>query len=85
MNLIAQIINAALNELFEKGVIELPPEEMDTFQAECEIENYGVNEPLYSVVMCGWEIFIWECQGRIEAYFALEQSRASLASSWSNQ
>jgi len=75
MQFLAQLIEVALNELFEKCVLELPPEELDSFQAECEIENYGINEPLYLVTLCGWQIFVWwmyygDGTRKLEAYHA---------------
>jgi|SRR6266704_4394643 len=74
MNFIAQIIEASLNELFERGVIDLPPEEMESFEAEFEIE-YDASERGVTVVQAfGWMIFIWRLNGFLAAYHSMSMT-----------
>jgi hypothetical protein len=71
MKTIAQIIEAALNELFERGVIDLPPEEMESFEAECEMEYDTSKNGVSVVILCGWYVFVWWMNGTLEAYYSM--------------
>jgi hypothetical protein len=73
MQFIAQLIEAALAELFDKGVIEEPPDAMESFQAECEIE-YATGDHVSIVSLCGWNVFIWLINGVLEAYHSMSMT-----------
>ena len=80
MDNIAQIISAALNELFERGVIDLPPEEMEqeeiaAFQAKCEIDYGPPGSKSIMVMSPDWVVFVWKRNRKYEAYWAVERER----------
>lgn len=68
MELIASIIQAALEELFEKAVLELTPDEIECLDAEVTIEGGG--NGMFYVEICGWKVFIWEYAQARKAFFS---------------
>jgi hypothetical protein len=81
MEIVTQIIHAALNELFERGVIDLPPEEMEqeeiaAFRLKCEID-YGPGRKSIMVMSPDWVVFVREHEGKYEAYFSVERERVT--------
>lgn len=54
--LISQLISAAMEELFEVAVLPVPPDELESFEAEAEIDL--CSDLLHSVIICGIGILI---------------------------
>lgn len=75
MQFIADIVTACLNELGEIGVHDWFPgdNEPDTFVAECEIDKTDKHLPM-EVKMCGYLMWLWERNGKLEVYTSIEDS-----------
>lgn len=77
MDNLAQIKEAALSELLDRGVI-------DSQETECEIRfilpnaELGLNTPMVEVTVNGWLVFLWLFNGKYEAFYAVEQERVAL-------
>jgi hypothetical protein len=72
MDNLAQIINAARNELIERGAIA-PDMPEDEYTIEY-IENVA------EVTMYGWIVLLWRLNAEYEVFYAVEQERAALTS-----
>ena len=79
---VTQIINAALEELFNSNVISRPPEnsyEMQTFTECCYIETGPGGTPIM-VTYHDWLVFVELRNDEYVAYFSVERERVALTS-----
>jgi hypothetical protein len=80
---VEQIINAALQELFDSNVIDRSPDESDdmrTFTASCFIETGPGGSPIM-VTFRDWLVFVELRNDEYVAYFSMEREKAALTNS----